>query len=81
MLAEFCSFAGLTPMGGSTITSGDEIQFLRHEMLMSQKVLSSLLGVSEQEIRRWEKGKIKIPKPPESLLRVVIDLIRIHPIQ
>lgn len=51
--------------------SGDEIRFLRHEMLMSQKTLSALLGVSEQEIRRWENGKIKIPKPPESLLRLL----------
>lgn len=51
--------------------SGDEIRFLRHEMLMSQKTLSSLLGVSEQEIRRWENGKIKIPKPSESLLRLL----------
>ncbi len=40
-------------------------------MLMSQKTLSALLGVSEQEIRRWENGKIKIPKPPESLLRLL----------
>lgn len=51
--------------------SGEEIRFLRHEMLMSQKILSGLLGVSEQEIRRWENGKIKIPKPSESLLRLL----------
>ncbi len=51
--------------------SGDEIRFLRNEMLMSQKVLSALLGISEQELRRWETGKIKIPKPPESLLRLL----------
>jgi putative transcriptional regulator len=51
--------------------SGDEIRFLRHEMLMSQRTLSNLLGVSEQEIRRWENGKIKIPKPSESLLRLL----------
>jgi putative transcriptional regulator len=51
--------------------SGDELRFLRHEMLMSQRTLSNLLGVSEQEIRRWEQGKIKIPKPSESLLRLI----------
>jgi DNA-binding transcriptional regulator YiaG len=51
--------------------SGDEIRFLRKEMLMSQKTLSSLLGISEQEIRRWENEKIKIPKPSESLLRLL----------
>ncbi len=51
--------------------SGDEIRFLRHEMLMSQSTLSNLLGVSEQEVRRWERGKIKIPKPSENLLRLL----------
>jgi DNA-binding transcriptional regulator YiaG len=51
--------------------SGTEIRFLRHEMLMSQKTLSSLLGVGEQEVRRWENGKIKMPKPSESLLRLL----------
>jgi DNA-binding transcriptional regulator YiaG len=51
--------------------SGDEIRFLRHEMLMSQGTLSTLLGMSEQEICRWEQGKVKIPKPSESLLRLI----------
>jgi putative transcriptional regulator len=51
--------------------SGEEIRFIRHEMLMSQKTLSILLGVSEQEIRRWENGKVKISKPSESLLRLL----------
>lgn len=40
-------------------------------MLMSQLTLSSLLGISEQELRRWEHGKIKISKPSESLLRLI----------
>lgn len=51
--------------------SGDEIRFLRHEMLMSQDTLARLLGVSEQAVRRWERGKIDIPKPSESLLRLL----------
>jgi putative transcriptional regulator len=51
--------------------SGEEIRFIRHEMLMSQKTLSVLLGVSEQEIHRWENGKVKISKPSESLLRLL----------
>ena len=42
---------------------GDEIRFIRHEMLMSQDTLAHLLGVSEQTIRRWENDKINIPKP------------------
>ena len=51
--------------------SGDEIRFLRHELLMSQNTLAKLLGVSEQAIHRWEKGKINMPKPSESLLRLL----------
>lgn len=51
--------------------SGEEIRFLRHELLMSQSTLGRLLGVSEQAIRRWENGKINIPKPSESLLRLL----------
>lgn len=51
--------------------SGDDVRFLRHEMLMSQSTLARLLGVSEQAIRRWETGKINIPKPPEALLRLL----------
>lgn len=51
--------------------SGNEIRFLRKEMLMSQRTLSKLLGVSEQGLRRWENGKIKMPKPSESLLRLL----------
>ncbi len=51
--------------------SGDEVRFLRHEMLISQSALARFLGVSEQAIRRWERGKIEIPKPSESLLRLL----------
>jgi putative transcriptional regulator len=51
--------------------SGEDIRFLRHEMLMSQDTLARLLGISEQAIRRWERGKISIPKPSESLLRLL----------
>ena len=51
--------------------SADDVNFLRNEMLMSQKTLATLLGVSEQAIQRWEKGKTRIPKPSESLLRLL----------
>ena len=49
----------------------DEVRFLRLEMLMSQAALARLLGMSEQAIRRWENGKVTIPKPSESLLRLL----------
>ena len=51
--------------------TGEELRFLRHEMLMSQDTLAKLLGMSEQAIRRWENGKVAVPKPSESLLRLL----------
>ncbi|MCE5318127.1 MAG: helix-turn-helix domain-containing protein [Parachlamydia sp.] len=51
--------------------SGDELRFLRHDMLISQATLARLVGISEQAIRRWERGKIMIPKPSESLIRLL----------
>lgn len=62
---------GLFIISNQKDLSGEEIRFLRKEMLMSQRTLADLLGVSEQEIRRWETGKIKIRKPSESLLRLL----------
>lgn len=51
--------------------SGDEVRFLRLGMLMSQSTLAKLLGISDQAVRRWENGKVTIPKPSESLLRLL----------
>jgi len=51
--------------------SGREIRFLRQEMLMSQATLAKLLEVAEQTVLRWEKGKVDIPKPAESLIRLL----------
>ena len=51
--------------------TGQEIRFLRHEMLMSQNTLAQLLGVSAQAVHRWEKGKTSMPKPSECLLRLL----------
>src|SRR5437016_4412868 len=62
---------GLSLVNGQKDLANEEIKFIRNEMLMSQRTLSHLLGVSEQAINRWEKGKVKIPKPSESLLRLL----------
>jgi len=51
--------------------SGEEIRFLRHEMLMSQTTLAQLLGTSEQAVRRWERSKTNIPKSSEHVLRLL----------
>ena len=62
---------GLSLVTSKKDLSGEEIRFLRNELLMSQSSLARLLGVSEQAIRRWENGKADIPKPSESLLRLL----------
>lgn len=70
---------GLLLVSSKKDLSGEEVRFLRHELLMSQSTLGRLLGVSEQAIRRWENGKINIPKPSESLLRLLYrELIHNH---
>ena len=51
--------------------SGQEIRFLRRELLMSQTSLAHMLGVKEQTVHRWEAGKNAMPKAAESILRVL----------
>ncbi|MGH8581294.1 MAG: helix-turn-helix domain-containing protein [Gammaproteobacteria bacterium] len=51
--------------------TGKDIRFLRQEMLLSQTSLAKLLEVTEQTIHRWETNKSYIPKPAESLIRLL----------
>jgi len=53
--------------------TGKELRFLRHEMLMSQATLASLMNVGEQTVHRWEAGKSEIPKPAEALIRLLYN--------
>lgn len=53
--------------------SGKELRFLRHEMLMSQATMATLLDVSEQTVHRWEAGKTDAPKPAEALIRLLYN--------
>lgn len=62
---------GLTIVKGHEDLSGQEIRFLRHELLLSQAGLAEILGVSDQAVRRWENGKTEIPKPAETLIRLL----------
>lgn len=52
------------------VLNGKDIQFLRHEMLMSQNTLAELVGVSEQTIRRWEHDKTEAG-PATSIIRLL----------
>jgi putative transcriptional regulator len=49
--------------------TGPEIRFLRTELFLSQNALSRLLGVTEQTVARWEKGKVVIPTTSDAALR------------
>jgi putative transcriptional regulator len=51
--------------------SGQEIRFLRHELLLSQGALAKIMGVEEQTVRRWEQDKVAIPRTADVSLRVL----------
>jgi DNA-binding transcriptional regulator YiaG len=53
------------------VITGKELRFLRHEMLLSQAQLAALLQITEQTVHRWEAGKSEIPKPAETLVRLL----------
>ncbi len=46
-----------------------EFRFLRIEMNVSQKVLGTRFGVTEQTIARYEKGESSIPRTTDAALR------------
>jgi DNA-binding transcriptional regulator YiaG len=50
---------------------GAEFRFLRKELDLSQAALAEYLGCSIQALARWEKGKSRIAKPAERLLRAL----------
>ena len=49
--------------------TGPEVRFLRTELLLSQNALAQLMGVTEQTVARWEKGKVVIPTTSDAALR------------
>jgi DNA-binding transcriptional regulator YiaG len=51
--------------------SGAEIRFLRIEMGMSQKRLADSLGVDEQTVSLWERGKRRPTVAAERMLRLM----------
>lgn len=51
------------------VLSGSEVRFLRHELDMSQDTLAHMLDVTEQTVRRWEQGKLPIPRTADALIR------------
>lgn len=54
--------------------TGAELRFLRLEMELTQRDLSGILGVDEQTVRRYEKGRTKaVSGPADRLLRALYN--------
>lgn len=49
--------------------SQEQFKFLRIELNLSQRVLATRFGVSEQTIARYEKGQSEIPRTTDAALR------------
>jgi putative transcriptional regulator len=51
---------------------GAELRFLRKHLDLSQRELAALMGETEQDVYRWEKGRAKaIPGAADRLIRVI----------
>lgn len=48
---------------------GKELRFLRKEMDLTQGALGRLVGLSDQQVARWEKDKCEIPSAVDYLIR------------
>lgn len=53
------------------VLSGKEIRFLRKLMDLTQSELGKLLGVSDQQVARYEKGESEMPGAADGLLRAL----------
>jgi DNA-binding transcriptional regulator YiaG len=51
--------------------TNEEFKFLRIELNVSQKILATRFGVSEQTIARYEKGQSDIPRTTDAALRAL----------
>lgn len=57
--------------GQSRELRGEEIRFLRREMLLSQRNLAQLFDVQDRTVSRWEAGKTVMSKSADTLLRLL----------
>jgi DNA-binding transcriptional regulator YiaG len=48
-----------------------ELRFLRVEMKLSQESLGKLLGVTENTVSLWERGRQKLPKMADMMVRLL----------
>ncbi len=55
------------------LLNGKELRFLRTQMDLTQSELGRLLGYSDQQVARWEKGHSNIPSPANRMLRLLYE--------
>lgn len=55
----------------STVLSGKEFRFLRHEMDLSQKAVGHLFGKEDQTVAKWEKDELPVPQMADVLIRAM----------
>ena len=53
------------------VLNGKELRFLRKQMDLTQSELGALVGLSYQQVARWEKEVCPIPPAAETILRVL----------
>ena len=53
------------------VLSGKELRFLRKQMNLTQSDLGKFLGLSSQQVARWEKGESEISGPADLLVRAL----------
>ena len=53
------------------VLSGKELRFLRSHMDLTQSELGNLVGLSSQQVARWEKEQCKVSGAAESLVRIL----------
>lgn len=53
------------------VLSPKELRFLRKHLDLTQAELAGLIGQSDQQVARWEKGESEISGPADRLVRVI----------
>lgn len=55
----------------SSLLSGKEFRFIRKQMMLKEKEIAAILGVSPVSVSRWEKSNAKIGASNDRLIRML----------
>ena len=75
-IAQLNGLVGLGLIKKKALLTGKEIRFLRKNIGLTAKKLSSYLGVDNATISRWENGNQNIDKTNDRFLRLVYSNIK-----